>query len=242
MHVTWPDIALRLVLSVVAGALIGLNRDIHGKPAGMRTTILVAMAATLAMLQADMLLDTAGKTSSSFSVLDLMRLPLGILSGIGFIGAGVILRHNGGVTGVTTAASLWFVTVDGLCIGGGQIGLAMAALVVALAVLSLLKPLEQGLPRWHVATIEVMLQADAPPIEELQRHWAANGIQALSQAIEYDEAGRPTSAWFRARLRANGASIDVPPMAGDVAALPGIASVRWTLWRRLILWIIRASN
>ena len=67
MHVTWPDIALRLFLSVVAGALIGLNRDINGKPAGMRTTILVAMAATLAMLQADMLLGTSGRAFRRWS-------------------------------------------------------------------------------------------------------------------------------------------------------------------------------
>ena len=79
------------------------------------------------MLQADQLLDVGGKTATSFSVLDLMRLPLGVLSGIGFIGAGVILRHGGGLTGVTTAASLWFVTIEGLCLGGGQIGLALGA-------------------------------------------------------------------------------------------------------------------
>lgn len=226
MHVTWSDIVLRLIMSIAAGALIGLNRDINGKPAGMRTTILVALAATVAMLQADMLLDTSGKTSASFSVLDLMRLPLGILSGIGFIGAGVILRQGGGVTGVTTAASLWFVTVDGLCIGGGQIGLAMAALVVALLILALLKPLELRLPRWHVADLEVILGPDAPDLEALQKQLAADGVEAHSQDIDFDTSGRVGRVRFRARFRAAVAT-GVPKAAAQLAATPGVASVKW---------------
>ena len=66
----------------------------------------------------------AGKTSSSFAVMDLMRLPLGILSGMGFIGAGAIVRKDSLVHGLTTAATLWFVTGLGLCFGGGQLALA----------------------------------------------------------------------------------------------------------------------
>ncbi len=227
MHVTWPAIALRLFLSVIAGALIGLNRDVNGKPAGMRTTILVALAATVAMLQADMLLDTSGKTAASFSVLDLMRLPLGILSGIGFIGAGVILRQGSGVTGVTTAASLWFVTVDGLCIGGGQIELAVAALVVALLLLAFLKPLELRLPRWHVADLEVVLEPDAPNLDVLQERLAAAGVEAQSQDIDFDGAGRPTRVRYRARFLAKTASSGVPQAAGDLAAIEGVAGVKW---------------
>ena len=228
MHVTWPDIALRLFLSVVAGALIGLNRDINGKPAGMRTTILVAMAATLAMLQADMLLGTSGRATDSFAVLDLMRLPLGILSGIGFIGAGVILRHGGGVTGVTTAASLWFVTVDGLCIGGGQIALAILALIVALAVLAMLKPLELRLPRWHVGDLWIGLAADGPAITEIQARLTQGGVVSQSEDIEYDATGRVTQVRLRVRFRAGTAAADIPAVAGQLAALPGVGGVKWT--------------
>ena len=229
MHVTWPDIALRLFLSVVAGALIGLNRDINGKPAGMRTTILVAMAATLAMLQADMLLGTSGRATDSFAVLDLMRLPLGILSGIGFIGAGVILRHGGGVTGVTTAASLWFVTVDGLCIGGGQIALAILALIVALAVLAMLKPLELRLPRWHVGDLWIGLAADGPVIAEIQARLTQGGVISQSEDIEYDATGRVTQVRLRVRFRARTAAADLPAVGGPLAALPGVGGVKWTV-------------
>src|ERR1700723_126411 len=131
---TWHDIALRLALSVAAGGLIGLDRGEHGRPAGLRTTLLVCLAAAVAMIQAKLLLATTGKTSDSFISLDLMRLPLGILTGMGFIGEGAVLRRDGLVFGVTTAATLWFVTVIGLCLGGGQIALGLAGLVLGLRV------------------------------------------------------------------------------------------------------------
>jgi len=126
LAITWEQIALRIALAALASLIIGLNRDEHGHPAGIRTTMLVCLAATLAMLQVNLFLSLAGKLPSSFVVMDLMRLPLGILSGIGFIGAGVIIKNNGNVSGVTTAATIWFVTVLGLLFGGGNLYLGIA--------------------------------------------------------------------------------------------------------------------
>jgi uncharacterized membrane protein YhiD involved in acid resistance len=122
----WTDVALRLALTVGASILLGYNRSEHGKAAGMRTTLLVCLAASVAMLQVNALLPTAGRASNSFVMNDLMRLPLGILTGVGFIGGGAILSRGDMVVGVTTAATLWLATVIGLCLGGGQIGLGLA--------------------------------------------------------------------------------------------------------------------
>jgi len=140
----WSEIALRLALTVVAGSLIGLNRGEHGRPAGLRTTLLVCLAASVAMIQTNLLLMTVGKTQDSFVVMDIMRLPLGILSGMGFIGAGAIVRRDNIVLGVTTAATLWFVTVIGLCFGGGQIILGLVSLGLGLMVLWGLKLADGG--------------------------------------------------------------------------------------------------
>ena len=85
---TWSDAALRLLCTLIAGVLVGLDRDERGKAAGIRTNVLVCLAASLSMLLANAMLWTSGKNASSFVQLDLMRLPLGILSGMGFIGAG----------------------------------------------------------------------------------------------------------------------------------------------------------
>lgn len=115
----WPAIALRLALTIAAGGLLGAERSKTGHAAGLRTTLLVSLAASVAMIQMNLLLPTNGKPPDSYAVMDLMRLPLGILTGVGFIGAGAIVHNNELVVGVTTAATLWFATVVGLCMGGG---------------------------------------------------------------------------------------------------------------------------
>ena len=85
----WEQIAIRLLLASIASVMIELKRDEHGHPAGIRTTRLVCLAASFAMLQVNLFRPLAGKYPSSCVVTDLMRIPLGILIGIGFIGAGV---------------------------------------------------------------------------------------------------------------------------------------------------------
>lgn len=122
MHatVTWPEIALRLALTVLAAGLIGFNRDERGRPAGLRTTLLVGLAACVAMIQTNILTISTGKSRDSFVVMDIMRLPLRILSGIGFIGAGAIVRRGHLTVGLTTAATLWFVTVMGFVSAGDK--------------------------------------------------------------------------------------------------------------------------
>src|ERR1700758_4625708 len=121
----WGDAGLRLALALLSGALIGLDRGDRGRPAGVRTTMLVCLASAFAMLLANALLSTSGRAQNSFVTFDVMRLPLGILTGMGFIGGGAILRRDGLVLGVTTAATLWFVTVAGLCFGAGQLVLGL---------------------------------------------------------------------------------------------------------------------
>src|SRR5215470_10584921 len=127
----WTDIAVRLALTMLAGAIIGFNRGARGHAAGFRTTILVGLAASVAMIQTNILLPMTGKTSESFAVMDLMRLPLGILTGVGFIGGGTIVKKGDLVTGVTTAATLWLMTVIGLCFGAGQLLLGISGTLLA---------------------------------------------------------------------------------------------------------------
>src|SRR5690242_6529479 len=99
--------------------------------------------------------------------MDLMRLPLGILTGVGFIGGGAILRRGDLVTGVTTAATLWVVTVIGLCLGGGQLILGCVATVLTVATLWVLKQVERKVPRELRAEIVVMAAADGKAVQEI---------------------------------------------------------------------------
>jgi putative Mg2+ transporter-C (MgtC) family protein len=160
LQLTDPEIWLRLILTVIAGGLIGLNRGARGHAAGFRTTILVGLAAAVAMVQADLLLGVSGKTGSSFAVMDVMRLPLGILTGVGFIGGGAILRRGNLIKGVTTAATLWVMTVIGLCFGGGQLQLGTEAAALSLITLFALKWLDERIPREQHANL--VLEAEVP--------------------------------------------------------------------------------
>jgi putative Mg2+ transporter-C (MgtC) family protein len=162
LHPTWGDIVLRLVLTMVAGALMGFNREARGHAAGLRTTILVTLAASIAMIQANILLSLGGKQPDSFAVMDLMRLPLGILTGVGFIGGGAILKRNGAVSGVTTAATLWIATTIGLCFGGGQIALGVISTALGILTLWAMEWIDRRIPREHRAILVVATAPGAP--------------------------------------------------------------------------------
>lgn len=232
MHLglTAGQIALRLALAAIASFLIGLNRDEQGHPAGVRTNMLVCLAATFAMLQVSLLLPTSGKTPNLFAQLDFMRLPLGILSGIGFIGAGVIVKKdNNLVTGVTTAATLWYVTVLGLLFGGGQILLGCTAALSAIAILWLLKHVEGLIPRDHSATLCLTLDATAPPEDELRRRILQAGCSFTRWSPVYDPPSTLRSLECTIRWRERPSRQPHTPAAiADLRSLPGIRSLSWT--------------
>jgi putative Mg2+ transporter-C (MgtC) family protein len=163
LHVTWADIFLRLILTMVPGGLLGFNREARGHAAGLRTTILVALAASVAMIQMNVLLPLEGKDQGSFAVMDLMRLPLGILTGVGFLGGGAILKRGGSITGVTTAATLWIATVIGLCFGGGQVALGGVATALAMLTLWAMHWIDVHVPREHRGTLVVATASIVPP-------------------------------------------------------------------------------
>lgn len=164
--------------AVIASTVIGFNRGARGHAAGLRTTILVGLAAAVAMIQANILLPLDGKTNGSFAVMDLMRLPLGILTGVGFIGGGTILKRGDLVTGVTTAATLWAMTVIGLCLGGGQLGLGMVATLLAVLTLWALKWLDMRIPRDHRAMLVIESAVGAASVSALSDLIAPLGFSA----------------------------------------------------------------
>jgi putative Mg2+ transporter-C (MgtC) family protein len=165
----WHDIAIRLALTMLAAGIIGFDREARGHAAGFRTTILLGLAASVAMIQTNLLLPITGKTPQSFAVMDLMRLPLGILTGVGFIGGGAILRRGDLVTGVTTAATLWLVTVIGLCFGSGQLILGITATALAVLTLWTLKRLDTSISRKHRARLVVAGPDDWRPVDQVLR-------------------------------------------------------------------------
>jgi len=121
----------RLVLATFFGGLIGLEREIHGKVAGLRTHALVSIGAALIMLVS---IDIYEAYRGVVSV-DPSRIAAQVVSGIGFLGAGAIIRFPSGITGLTTAASLWVVAAIGLACGAGFIKPALTTTLLVLMVL-----------------------------------------------------------------------------------------------------------
>ncbi|UFN49670.1 MgtC/SapB family protein [Roseomonas sp. OT10] len=222
----WEDAALRLALTVLAGALIGLNRDMHGRPAGLRTTLLVALAAALAMLLAHALQASTGKGADSFVSMDVLRLPLGILTGMGFLGAGAILRRGDMVRGLTTAATLWVVTVIGLCFGAGQIALGLAGTVLVLLTLWALKQVEAVIRRDHRATLVLETEAEAPA-EALERQLAAGGYRVAGLALRLRQQGRLCRRHYDLRWRGPRDAVLPPAFLRALAGQDGVRLVQW---------------
>ena len=192
LYPSWQDIGLRLLLTLLAAAVIGLNREARGHAVGLRTTILVSLAACVAMIQANILLPLGGKTAASFGVMDLMRLPLGILTGVGFIGAGTILRRGDLVTGVTTAATLWVVTVIGLCFGGDQLALGGSATVITVLTLWALMTLDVRIPRDHRALLLIRADLASFSTDRLAELIAPLGCNRIAQAERFRALPRGT--------------------------------------------------
>jgi putative Mg2+ transporter-C (MgtC) family protein len=195
LHPTWDDITLRLVLTMVAGGIIGFNRGVRGEAAGLRTTILVGLAASVAMIQANILLSVGGRTADSFGMMDLMRLPLGILTGVGFIGAGAILRRGNLAIGVTTAATLWVITVIGLCFGGGQLGLGISATLLGLITLWGLKWVDMRIPREQRALLVInvdLASFSSSDLTNLIRPWGYTAHFQRQESVDAEHA----RIWF----------------------------------------------
>jgi putative Mg2+ transporter-C (MgtC) family protein len=198
---TWTDIAIRLVLTMLASAVIGFDRGSRGHAAGFRTTILVGLAASVAMIQANILLPLAGKTPESFSMMDLMRLPLGILTGVGFIGGGTIVKKGDLVTGVTTAATLWLMTVIGLCLGGGQLILGMLATALGVLTLWILKWVEILIPRQHRARIVLSCEPSWEVLDEVPRLLGPMDCRVRFQQQALSPDGRKADYAFELRWK-----------------------------------------
>ncbi len=115
MNIDILEIALKLLLAVALGGLVGIERESSHKPAGFRTNILICLGATMIMVLSELLLSQAGSAAG-----DATRLAAGVVTGIGFLGAGTIIQSRGMVTGLTTAATLWAVGALGLVIGAGH--------------------------------------------------------------------------------------------------------------------------
>lgn len=225
VEVTWHEIALRLALTLVCATVFGLNREEHGRAAGLRTTILVCLAASVAMIQANLLMATRGKAGDSFIQMDVMRLPLGILSGVGFLGAGAIIRRTELVVGVTTAAILWMATVIGLALGGGQLGLGIAATAIGILVLWALKRVERFIPHELRAKLTLKMSAEGPSGEEIARLLEEAHCRVERESVVLQQGEREHH--YEIICRTTASELHIPRFISRLGQHDGVSCIEW---------------
>jgi putative Mg2+ transporter-C (MgtC) family protein len=157
---------------------------------------------------------------------DLMRLPLGILSGMGFIGAGAIIRRDHFVAGVTTAATMWFLTVIGLCYGGGQIALGLVAGALALVVLTPFKVLEDRMKQDRQGKLLIVIGASGPGENEIRSVLWNDGLWISSCAFASGKSEDRELIWdLQWRARPN--ETQAPESVYRLMAQAGVIRVAW---------------
>jgi putative Mg2+ transporter-C (MgtC) family protein len=134
------EVAQRLLLATAVGAMLGLEREVRFKAAGLRTHVLIALGSTVFTLM-------SYEIASDAQGADPGRIAAQILTGIGFLGAGAIMRTDGSIHGLTTAATVWVNAALGVAVGAGRYHLAFIGAGVTVAALLILHPLEIALDR-----------------------------------------------------------------------------------------------
>ena len=136
----WPEDVISIVLATALGAGIGLERQLSGKPAGLRTNLLICLgAAVFTILSREMAVGTQASAT---------RIAAGIVTGVGFLGAGAIIQDRAGVHGLTTAAGIWLVASIGMACGGRFYTLALVASGIAVLALIGLRRIERPIGRY----------------------------------------------------------------------------------------------
>lgn len=179
--------AVRLVLAMVAGSLIGLERTYHGRPAGFRTHTLVCTASSLLML----LTVFSGNLTTGIPIetlrIDPTRMAQGLMTGIGFLGAGVIVREGLTIRGLTTAASIWITAAIGIMIGMGMFFAAGIAEIVVLSTLALLRLVESRIPTLQYGRLRVQFHPDRQVSEsELRAIVTSHGITCTTPSYSLE--------------------------------------------------------
>jgi putative Mg2+ transporter-C (MgtC) family protein len=229
-EINWQEIATRLLWSLLGGAVLGFNREEHGRAAGLRTTILLCLAASFAMLLANLLLATSGKTGESFSTMDVMRLPLGILTGMGFIGAGAIVRRDDLILGVTTAATMWFVTVMGLCFGAGKTGLGLVALALGFATLTAVRRMEERCEQDHTAVVSLVAGEKELSAEEIVAVVSAQKCKVHFTSASYSANGEMREVHCEIFWRSHSDDGRLPSVLNQLIERLSLAKLEWKIF------------
>jgi putative Mg2+ transporter-C (MgtC) family protein len=221
------DIAIRLASALAAGSSIGLERSVHGRPAGFRTHALVCLASALLMLLTAYQWEWLGVSASNETFrADPTRMAQGIMTGIGFLGAGVIFKEGLTVRGLTTAASVWITAALGILFGVGFFYPAILGTVAALGTLAVFRWVEARIPTQLFAHhLLRFAKGKVMPEADVRKLLADQGF-AVS-LMNYRQNGGGTEFDYRMVIRTNDRE-NMRRLAEKLRKMPSIQEFRIT--------------
>lgn len=176
------EICIKFALALLLSGLLGLERERKGRAAGLRTHVVVCLGSTLAMIVSDLL--AAEWTATGAPIwLDRGRIAAGIVTGIGFIGAGTIINVGSIHRGLTTAAMLWFVAVLGIAIGVGFYRVAILGTFFALFTVLALERVSESLPARVQFVLSIRLAGTAQRVADIERFIEAQGYRVVASRL-----------------------------------------------------------
>jgi putative Mg2+ transporter-C (MgtC) family protein len=205
---------IRLLVALAVGAAVGLEREFQGKPAGIRTNMLMCIGSCLIMIISLEVARTAGR------VADPGRIAAQVVTGVGFLGAGAIIRSRFHVSGLTTAATIWVLSALGLAIGAGYILLAIAGAVFITITLTLIKYIEKAIVRMRSSHIlQLTLEARRGIIGSIIEEFTA--LDIASEALDVKRSGKTWTVTFEytTNIRKHGRLVEI------LSKLEGVESI-----------------
>jgi len=218
------EMILKLLLSALLGGLIGLEREMHARAAGLRTHILVATGSTLIMMISQyMFLLYQDQTAASIVRLDPARIAAMTITGIGFLGAGTIIQSKEIIRGLTTAACLWIIAAVGLAVGCGLYLPALTTCIVALSALHLLHHLEHFLKKdWYRKLLVLTDNRDHfPSVESIL---TAHQIHIIKVGCDTNLLSDEITYHIDIRMKKNLSDFKI---VHDLATIAGLKRVQW---------------
>ena len=176
------EIALKLLLAVALGGIVGLERETSHKPAGFRTNVLICVGATMMMILSGLILHEQEAGGESFS-----RIAAGVITGIGFIGAGTIIQARGIVLGLTTAATLWAVAGLGLVIGAGYYWIAILFTALILLTLIIFGYIERHYLKRTPYSYRIKTQNAKDLVASIKKLAAHEGLKSLQLTVKKED-------------------------------------------------------
>ncbi len=207
---------LRLLLAMFLGGMIGLERQAHGRPAGLRTHILVCLGSALVILI----------TQSFGPNIDPGRAVAGVVTGVGFLGAGVIVKSREIVRGLTTAACIWFVAALGIIVGQGLYIIAAGSTAMALVILTFLAWFSHKIPSVSYHTVRVSATSEDP--ESTERHcrdlFDTLDVHVMAVTAHLAKSEHAMHLVFRLRSRT---APDPVQASRQLLSTPNVIEARW---------------